>query len=74
VALAVGRNAVVVATGSELAAYRISDGRSLWKRPLETRPVPWGLAMDRNGRVLVSLEGGKVACFGASGGKLASLR
>jgi len=66
VALAVGKNAVVTATGSELAARDLRDGRIMWTQPLEKAPVPWGLALNRDGRVIVTLEGGKVLCFEAT--------
>ncbi len=63
-AVALGRNAVVVARASELAAYSIQDGKTLWSQTLPGVPVPWGLALDRAGRIVVSLEGGQIVCFG----------
>jgi len=63
-ALAVCKNAVVVAMPSEVVAFDLRDGRTLWKQPLPSSPVPWGLAVDRDGRVIVTLEGGRVLCFG----------
>jgi outer membrane protein assembly factor BamB len=62
-AVAVGRNAVVVAKPAELTAFALSDGRPLWSQPLPAAPVPWGLALTRDGRVLVALETGSVLCF-----------
>jgi outer membrane protein assembly factor BamB len=50
-----------------VAALDLSDGRRLWRRPLPVPPVPWGLAVDRDGNVLVSLRDGRVLCLGASG-------
>jgi len=64
VALAVCKNAVVVANSSEIAALDLKDGRVLWTRPLPSSPVPWGLAVDREGRIVVTLEDGQVLCFG----------
>lgn len=65
-ALAVGPNAVVVAGPTEVAAYDLNGGRALWKHPLPAAPVPWGLAVNRDGRIMVTLEGGKVLCLAAS--------
>ena len=64
VAVAIGRNAVVVATRSNLHALDIDSGRILWTQPLPAAPVPWGLALDGGGRIVVTLEGGVVLCFG----------
>jgi outer membrane protein assembly factor BamB len=65
-ALAVGRNAAVIANASELAALDLKDGRVLWQQSLLAPVVPWGLAVDRDGRVLVTLEDGQVLCFAGS--------
>jgi len=35
----------------------------LWTQPLPAPPLPWGLALARDGRVLVSLENGDVVCL-----------
>jgi outer membrane protein assembly factor BamB len=64
-AVALGRNAVVVARPSEIVAYRIEDGRPLWSQMVPGVAVPWGLAIDQAGRVAVALEGGQVVCFGS---------
>ena len=64
-ALAVGKNAAVVATHKELLAFDLRDGKQLWKKELPAPPLPWGLALARGGQVLVSLENGSVMCFAA---------
>ncbi|MHC4396249.1 MAG: outer membrane protein assembly factor BamB family protein [Planctomycetota bacterium] len=64
VALAVCKNAVVVAKKSEVIAINVQDGSILWSRPLPSSPVPWGLAVNRDGRIIVTLEDGRVLCFG----------
>ena len=64
IAVALAGNALVVARPSEIAAYNLRDGRPLWVQMLPGTPVPWGLAVDRDGRVIVSLEGGQVVCYG----------
>jgi outer membrane protein assembly factor BamB len=66
VAAALAQNAVVIARPSDLVAFSIENGRQLWAQGLPGTPVPWGLAIDRAGRVIVALEGGQVLCFGAS--------
>ena len=63
VAIAVCSNAVVVAKKSEIVALNLEDGKILWSQPLSSAPVPWGLAIDRDGRIIVSLEDGQVLCF-----------
>ena len=65
VALAAGPNAIVVAKPAELTAYDLRDGSTLWTQPVPAPPVPWGLAVNRDGCVIVTREGGQVACFGA---------
>ncbi|MHC4087791.1 MAG: outer membrane protein assembly factor BamB family protein [Planctomycetota bacterium] len=65
VALAVCQNAVVVANRKEIVALDLKDGEVLWSQPVSSPPVPWGLAVDRNGNVIVSLENGQVLCFGS---------
>lgn len=63
-ALAVGANAVVVTMPGEIVALNLRDGRPLWRQPLPNAPVPWGLAINREGKVIITLEGGRVLCFG----------
>ncbi|UCD49943.1 MAG: PQQ-binding-like beta-propeller repeat protein, partial [Phycisphaerales bacterium] len=63
-ATAVCVNCVLVATESKLVALDLSDGRTVWTQQLPAAPVPWGLAVDRAGRVIVTLKDGHVLCFG----------
>ncbi len=67
-AMAVCRNAVLLAGEKELAALRLTDGTVLWRQPLPKPPAPWGLAVDGTGRAVVTLIDGKVLCFGPSKG------
>lgn len=62
-AIAVGSNAAVLALPDALVAVALDDGRELWRHVLPDLSIPWGLALDREGRVLVSLENGDVLCF-----------
>jgi outer membrane protein assembly factor BamB len=66
VAMAVCKNAVVVACKSEIVALDLQDGKVLWSKTVPAAPVPWGLAIDRDGRTMVSLENGQVLCLGSS--------
>jgi outer membrane protein assembly factor BamB len=78
VAVALAENAVVVAGTNRrlaqpesdpeetygIAALGIEDGKPLWQHTLPAAPVAWGVAIDRQGRVLAALRDGKVLCFG----------
>jgi outer membrane protein assembly factor BamB len=63
-AVAVCSNAVVVAEELKIVAVNIEDGSLLWSHPLPAAPVEWGLAIDSEGRAMVSLKDGRVVCFG----------
>ncbi|MBI5387738.1 MAG: PQQ-binding-like beta-propeller repeat protein [Verrucomicrobia bacterium] len=67
VALAVGKNAAVVAKSNEVLAVNLADGKVLWSQSLPASPVPWGLATTRDGRVIATLENGVIVCFGQTG-------
>ena len=47
---------------SSLAAIRIKDGTSLWRKELPAPVVKAGLAIDSEGRIIAVLENGKVVC------------
>jgi hypothetical protein len=75
-AVAVTKNAVLVAgldrdaknpdrTESGLCAVSLADGKTLWKQSLPSAPVAWGLAVDRTGRMVVTLLDGRVLGFDA---------
>ena len=44
-------------------ALAVADGTTVWSQPLPAAPVPWGLILDRNGHIVVSLQGGGLVCF-----------
>lgn len=48
---------------SFLAAINIKDGTDRWVQKLPALPVKGGVALDSNGRLLVSLENGQLLCF-----------
>jgi hypothetical protein len=53
-----------VFAGYRLAALGRGDGKELWSVELPGEPVYDGLAVDRAGRILVSLTDGRVVCVG----------
>jgi hypothetical protein len=73
-AIAVTKNAVLL-TGlnrdakntqqieAGLCALSLEDGKVLWKQSLPAAPVAWGLALDRTGRIVVTLTDGRVLGF-----------
>lgn len=63
-AMAVCQNTVLLATDREVVAVDPGSGVLRWKQPLSASPVPWGLAVDSAGRVVVTLIDGRVLCFG----------
>lgn len=60
VAVAVGGNAVVLADASTVTALDLDSGEPLWSHALPASPVPWGLIVTRNGRVILALTDGHV--------------
>jgi outer membrane protein assembly factor BamB len=66
VAFAACSNAVVVARKSEIVALDLRDGKILWSQAIPAAPVPWGLAIDRDGRAVITLEDGQILCLGSS--------
>jgi hypothetical protein len=65
VAVAMTKNAVVVADVLKVKAIDLNSGNQLWSQKLPSAPVPWGMAVDRHGRVLLSLVDGRVLCIGS---------
>ena len=59
--------AVVVAEEQRVVALSMTDGRLLWSGLLPVAPVEWGLAIDNDGRAVVTLGNGRILCFGLSG-------
>jgi len=45
-------------------AYNLETGKLLFSHKLPTYAASWGLAVDRTGRSIVTLENGEVLCFG----------
>ena len=49
-----------------LEALKIETGERLWPRAMQLQgpPTSWGIAVDAQGRVIVTLKDGEVMCFG----------
>jgi len=67
------KNTVIISTNftrdrqrNYIEAIDISNGNRLWSEPLLSAPLPWGLIVDRDGRIIVTLEDGQIMCFGQS--------
>ena len=48
---------------SVLMALDLEDGRTLWSHSLPAQAASWGLAVDHEGRILVTLTDGRVLCY-----------
>ncbi len=51
-----------------LAARNPQNRSALWSQPLPAEPVRWAIAVDAQGRIVVSLRNGQVLCFGRRSG------
>ena len=70
--LVTGREAATADRNTDshvLAALDRTDGRQLWSLPLPGAPARWGMAVDSLGRILVTLDDGRVVCFVGVGGR-----
>jgi outer membrane protein assembly factor BamB len=61
--VAVTKNAVLVAADDNLTALDLNSGRRLWSQPLPMPPVPWGIAVDRTGHIVLTLQDGQLIAF-----------
>jgi outer membrane protein assembly factor BamB len=71
VAFARGKNAVLFAGlkpqgGPSIVAVDIQTGEQMWRGSLSLHApaVLWGIAVDRDGRIIAALKDGHVMCFG----------
>ncbi len=49
----------------KLVAQDPSSKKDLWQQPLPAEPVRWAVAVDAQGRIIVTLRSGQVLCFGS---------
>ncbi|MHC4510136.1 MAG: outer membrane protein assembly factor BamB family protein, partial [Planctomycetota bacterium] len=63
IAIAVARTAVAVADASKVTALELGTGKPLWSEKLPAAPVPWGMAVNRRGYVILTLVDGQVLCI-----------
>ncbi|MBL7224166.1 MAG: PQQ-binding-like beta-propeller repeat protein, partial [Candidatus Brocadiae bacterium] len=47
-----------------IATGKADPKQKLWEQALPAAPVRWGIAVDAQGRVVVTLRDGRVVCFG----------
>jgi len=47
-----------------------NNGQLFWRHDLSSRPVSWGLAVDRTGNTILSLRDGKIICFGGNDNRI----
>ena len=52
-----------VKTTAGICALSLEDGRTIWKEDLPSPSVGFGIAVDRAGRILVSLQDGRLVCL-----------
>jgi outer membrane protein assembly factor BamB len=60
-------NAIILSTNRQVNLVEVLDirnGNRLWSQGLTTPPLPWGLIVDRNGRIIVTLKDGQILCYG----------
>lgn len=53
-------------SGATLTALKIEDGAEIWRHPLPAPAVKGGIALDNDGRIIVSLQDGRVLCFSST--------
>jgi hypothetical protein len=46
-----------------IAALNLKSGKARWQQSLPAAPVSFGLALDREGRILVTLQDGQMVCL-----------
>ena len=77
VSFALAKNAVLEVYETKVVRHRNShwtlralepdNGKMLWEQRLPSPALPGGLLVDRQGRIIVVMENGSVACYGAKG-------
>ena len=62
VLLAAGVKETGPTVASSLAAIRVKDGTTLWRKELPAPVVKAGIAIDSDGRIVAALENGQIVC------------
>jgi hypothetical protein len=69
--IAVCNNAVAIVRTSPDGNHRVEvvdlkNGQPIegYKSLLVSPPLPWGMAVDRDGRIIVALKDGQIICYG----------
>ena len=60
-------NAIVLSAKRQtnlIEVLDINNGKRLWSHSSIPSPLPWGLIVDREGRIIVTLKDGQIICFG----------
>ena len=60
-------NAIILSTNRQTNLVEVLDiknGNRLWSQRLTSPPLPWGLIVDRDGRIIVTLKDGQIMCYG----------
>jgi len=48
----------------QVASLDAETGTAVWTTELPGEPRPWGLAIDRHGRLIITLMDGRLVCLG----------
>ena len=51
-----------------LLALALTDGKPLWRQPLKAAPLPGGVIVDRDGRIICPFQDGSVVCYAKPAG------
>jgi len=60
-------NAIILSANRQVNIVEVLDiknGKRLWSERLTTPPLPWGLIVDRDGHIIVTLKDGQIMCYG----------
>jgi len=52
-------------SGGGILMIDVSNGKIVWEKKFEAAVVPWGIAVSRNGSIILSLADNRVLCFDA---------
>jgi outer membrane protein assembly factor BamB len=60
-------NAIIISTNRQtnlIEVLDIKNGKRMWSQRLTNPPIPWGLIVDRDGRIIVTHKDGQIMCYG----------